>query len=149
MAHVLLERMLRERQAEGQLRVRSGGVAPHARDGMIASLDARLVLRELGIHLAEDAFHSTDLRRHPELVAQADLVLTMTEAQKALVAALGMMDGRPIFTLREFAGERGDIEDPYGGDDHGYRHARDVIRRCLERSFERILDGTALSDRSG
>jgi hypothetical protein len=24
-----------------------------------------------------------------------------------------------------------------------------VIRRCLERSFERILDGTALSDRSG
>jgi hypothetical protein len=28
MAHVLLEQMLRERQAEGRVRVRSGGVAP-------------------------------------------------------------------------------------------------------------------------
>jgi protein-tyrosine phosphatase len=108
---------------------------------MIASLDARLVLREVGIHLAEDAFSSTDLRRHRELVAEADLVLTMTEAQKALVAVLGVAGDRPIFTLREFAGERGDIDDPFGGDDHRYRHARDVIRRCLEQSFERILDG--------
>jgi protein-tyrosine-phosphatase len=149
MAHVLLERMLRERQAEGQVRVRSGGVAAHARDGMIASLDARLVLREVGIHLAEDAFQSTDLRRHREVVAEADLVLTMTEAQKPLVAALGVASGRPLFTLREFAGEPGDIDDPYGGDDHGYRHARDVIRRCLERSFERILDGKAPTAASG
>ncbi|HEX5528638.1 MAG TPA: low molecular weight protein arginine phosphatase, partial [Methylomirabilota bacterium] len=63
MAHVLLERMLDERGVNGSVRVRSGGVANHARDGMIPSLDARIVLREYDIHLAEDAFASTDLRR--------------------------------------------------------------------------------------
>ena len=46
MAHVLLEKMLVERGTNGRVRVRSGGIANHARDGMIPSLDARIVLRE-------------------------------------------------------------------------------------------------------
>ena len=46
MAHVLLEKMLAERDARGRVLVRSGGIANHARDGMIPSLDARIVLRE-------------------------------------------------------------------------------------------------------
>src|SRR4029077_5234109 len=45
MAHALLEHMLRERGADGAVRVRSAGVGNIARDGMLASLDARLVLR--------------------------------------------------------------------------------------------------------
>src|SRR5262249_58413246 len=70
MAQVLLERMLAARGLS-DVRVRSAGVARFARDGMLASLDARLVLREIGIHLPEDAFSSTDLRRHPELLDDA------------------------------------------------------------------------------
>ncbi len=81
MAHVLLEKMLAERDAGGRVLVRSGGIANHARDGMIPSLDARIVLREDGIHLAEDAMASTDLRRHRELIADAHLILTMTAQQ--------------------------------------------------------------------
>jgi len=139
MAQALLERMLMERDAATAVQVRSGGVAGYARDGMIASLDARLVLREVGIHLAEDAFRSTDLRVHRGLVADADLILTMTEAQKPLVAALDGRGGRPILTLKEFAGEAGDIDDPFGGHEDRYRLARDEIRRCLERSLDRLL----------
>ena len=139
MAHALLERMLREEGRAPAWQVRSGGVAGYARDGMIASLDARLVLREVGIHLAEDAFRSTDLRAHRELVAEADLILTMTEAQKPLVAALDGQGRRPIFTLKEFAGEAGDIDDPFGGHEDRYRFARDEIHRCLERSLNRLL----------
>jgi len=48
MAHVLLEKMLDERHARSRVLVRSGGIANHARDGMIPSLDARIVLRETG-----------------------------------------------------------------------------------------------------
>jgi len=139
MAQALLERMLAERGVDGRIRVRSGGIGPYARDGMIASLDARIVLREHGIHLGEDTIVSTDLKAHPDVLAAADLVLTMTEDQKHLIRE--RLDGadRAVYTLAEFAGEHGDIRDPVGQDEARYRATRDEIRRRLEGSLERLL----------
>jgi protein-tyrosine phosphatase len=137
MAHVLLERMLAERGVD-DVRVSSAGVARFARDGMLASLDARLVLREVGIHLAEDAFVSTDLKRHLELLAAAAVVVTMTADQKAVVAGLGVGE-RPVLTLRELAGEQGDIGDPVGQGEDVYRACRDEIARCLGKGLDRLL----------
>ena len=137
MAHVLLERMLAKRGL-GDIRVRSAGVARFARDGMLASLDARIVLREIGIHLAEDDFTSTDLKRHPELLDEAGVVVTMTADQKRTVADLGAPP-RPLLTLRELAGEEGDIGDPVGQGEDVYRACRDEITRCLDKGFERLL----------
>jgi protein-tyrosine-phosphatase len=137
MAHVLLERLLAARGLD-DVRVRSAGVARFARDGMLASLDARIVLREVGIHLAEDAFASTDLRRHPELLAEAGVVVTMTVDQKEVVAELGAGPS-PILTLRELAGEEGDIGDPVGQGEEVYRACRDEIARCLDKGIDRLL----------
>lgn len=139
MAQALLEQMLTERGAGDAIRVRSGGVGGNARDGMIPSLDARIVLREAGIDLAEDTITSTDLRRHRELVAAADLILTMTAEQKTLLGAVADPGERPVFTLGEFAGGGGDIRDPMGHDEDRYRAARDEIRGYLERSIDRLL----------
>jgi protein-tyrosine-phosphatase len=139
MAHALLEHMLRERGVDGAVRVRSAGVGNVARDGMLASLDARLVLGETGIHLAEDTITSTDLRRHRNLVDEAALILTMTESQKAAVTTLAEADGRAVFTLREFAGGAGDIEDPVLQGEAKYRACRDEIHACLETSLDRLL----------
>jgi protein arginine phosphatase len=139
MAHALLERMLRERGVDGTVRVRSAGVGNVARDGMLASLDARLVLREVGIDLSEDTITSTDLRRHRYLLTEAALVLTMTESQKTAVKALAETDGRAVFTLREFAGGVGDIEDPVLQGEAKYRACRDAIHACLEESMDRLL----------
>jgi protein-tyrosine phosphatase len=137
MAHVLLERMLAERGRD-DLPVRSAGVARFARDGMLASLDARIVLREVGIHLAEDAFTSTDLRSHLDLLEGARVVVTMTTEQKTVVAALDG-GGRPVLTLRELAGEEGDIGDPVGQGEDVYRACRDEILRCLDKGLDRLL----------
>jgi protein-tyrosine phosphatase len=131
--------MLRERGVDGAVRVRSGGVGNVARDGMIPSLDARIVLREDGIHLAEDTITSTDLRRHRHLVKEAGLILTMTESQRTVVGAFEEAAGRPLFTLREFAGDSGDIEDPVLQGEAKYRACRDAILVCLERSLDRLL----------
>jgi protein-tyrosine-phosphatase len=109
MAQVLLERMLARHGVDGAIRVRSGGIANYARDGMIASLDARLALRDEGIHLGENDFVSTDLRRHRDQLARADLILTMTVLQKQMLFAFDEIRDRPVFTLREFVGEEGDI----------------------------------------
>jgi protein-tyrosine-phosphatase len=138
MAQALLERLLAARGASG-VRVRAGGIAAYARDGMLPSLDARLVLRELGIELTEAGPGSVDLRRHPEQLAEADLIVTMTEPQKAAVATLPAARGRPVWTLRELAGEPGDIADPAGQGEAGFRACRDEIRRCLEQGLDRLL----------
>jgi len=140
MAHVLLERMLAERVADGRVLVRSGGIANHARDGMIPSLDARIVLREDGIHLAEDAMTSTDLRRHRDVIADAHLILTMTAQQKEMLGAYEEAREQPIFTLKEFAGEEGDIGDPFDQGEERYRACRDEIKRCLSKSVDRLLE---------
>jgi protein-tyrosine-phosphatase len=139
MAHVLLEKMLAEREALGRVLVRSGGIANHARDGMIPSLDARIVLREDGIHLAEDAMTSTDLRRHRDVIAEAHLILTMTAQQKEMLGTYEEAQEQPIFTLKEFAGEEGDIGDPFDQGEERYRACRDEIKRCLIKSVDRLL----------
>jgi len=139
MAHVLLEQLLEARQAGARVIVRSGGIANHARDGMIPSLDARIVLREDGIHLTEDAMTSTDLRRHRELIAEAHLILTMTVQQKEMLGAYEEARGRDIFTLKEFVGESGDIHDPFEQGEDKYRYCRDEIKRCLTKGVDRLL----------
>jgi protein-tyrosine-phosphatase len=138
MAQALLERMLAARGVAG-VSVRSGGVAHWARDGMIPSLDARLALRDEGIHLAEDAVTSTAIAQHPEVVAAAAVIVTMTAEQKTIVAALADAAGKPVLTLRELAGESGDIADPAMQSEDVFRACRDEIKRCLEKSIDRLL----------
>jgi protein-tyrosine-phosphatase len=139
MAHVLLERMLAARGADGRVRVRSGGVGNWARDGMIPSLDARIVLREAGIDLAEDTMASTALAYHRDVVASADLILTMTREQKAVIETYAEARGKAILTLRELAGETGDIADPATQGEDVFRGCRDEITRCLDKGVDRLL----------
>jgi protein-tyrosine-phosphatase len=138
MAHALLEKMLAERGVN-HLNVRSGGIAIYARDRMLASLDARLVLREVGIHLQSDEFVSTDLKRHRHLIEQAHLILTMTNEQKQMLDAYPEATGKRALTLREFAGEDGDIDDPAMQGEEAFRARLEEIKRCLEKSFDDLL----------
>jgi protein-tyrosine phosphatase len=138
MAQLLLQRMLATRGAAG-VYVCSGGVATWARDGMIPSLDARLALREEGIHLAEDAMASTAIALHPEIVAAAHVIVTMTVEQKTIMEGLSEAGGKPILTLRELAGESGDIADPAAQGEDVFRACRDEIKRCLEKAIDQLL----------
>ena len=88
---------------------------------------------------AEDTITSTDLKSHRDLLATADVVVTMTAEQKRLVAALADGAARPTLTLRELAGESGDIADPMGQGEETYRACRDEIARCLAKGFDRLL----------
>ena len=139
MAQKLIERMLDERGLAQRLHVSSAGVWIYARDGMIPSLDARLALREVGIELAEHAMASTALREHPELLDSAHLVVARTEEQRAIVLAHANGRGVPVTTLRELAGERGDIADPAGQGETAFRAARDEIMRCLALGFDQLV----------
>jgi len=137
-AEALLKKMLAERALQEHLAVESGGIAAYARDGALVSLDARLVLRDEGIHVPPDAV-STDLKRNRHLVRDADLILAMTAEQiRMLRAAFPEAAGKDVYTLKEFAGSHGDIEDPVGQGEEIYAACRDEIKACLERALSRL-----------
>lgn len=138
-AEALLRRMLSTQAPSARIVVRSGGIAAYARDGALASLDARLVLRDEGINLPPET-PSTDLKRHPELVEEADLVLAMTEEQLDMLRAFyPLADKTNLYTLKSFAGCRGDIDDPVGKSEAVFAECLAEIKDCLERSLQRLL----------
>ena len=128
--------MLRARGRDDVV-VRSGGIAPYARDTSLVSLDTRMLLRDDDIELSADAT-SCDLKAHREHIAQADLIVVMTAEQKRMLARFDEAAGKDVVTLRELAGETGDIEDPAGRGHDFYGACRDEIRRCLERGIDRL-----------
>jgi protein-tyrosine-phosphatase len=137
-AEALLRKMLTERALDEHLTVESGGVASYARDGALVSMDARLVLRDVGIDLPGDTV-STDLKRNRHLIAQADLILAMTEQQvRMLREAFPEANGKEVYTLKAFAGGHGDIEDPVGQNNDVFAACRDEIKACLEQAIARL-----------
>lgn len=139
MAEHMLKRELVMRGFDGHVRVASAGIAPYARDGALVSLDTRLALRDDGIHLSEEAT-STDLKRHPELLEQADLVIAMTSAQAAdLLRLFPQASTLLVHTLRSFAGEDGDIEDPFEKGDVVFAEVREEIKRLIPVVTDQII----------
>lgn len=82
-------------------------------------------------------YGSNLLAQHPpksvsdELLAAADLILTMEREQTE-----GMPADR-TFTLREYAGSSGDIDDPAFSQD--YEDCIRDIRSCIEAALPRLL----------
>lgn len=139
MAEHILRRELHNLDRAHHVRITSAGIAPYARDGALVSLDTRMALREDGIDLGEEAT-STDLKRHPELLEEADLIIAMTQQQALdLVERFPAATDRPVFTLRSFAGEAGDIDDPYEKGDQVFAECRDEIKRLIPTIIERLF----------
>lgn len=143
-AEALLRQMVRARGLDDRISVRSGGIAPYARDGALVSLDARLVLRDEGIDLPPDSV-ATDLKNNRHLIREADLILAMTDEQiRMLRATFPEAGGKPAYTLKAFAGVPGDIEDPAGQDEAVFANCRDEIKDCLARAIEKLAQSLHL-----
>ncbi len=136
----------RSRMAEGFLRdffkkmnfeikVNSGGIAPNARDGMTISMDAKLVMEEVGIKLSDSAL-SIDLKRHHEYIKDADLILTLTNKHKEDIQNIFDINSKDILTIKEFAEEKGDIDDPSMNDEL-FRTVRDEIINNLMKGLNK------------
>jgi len=135
----MLRRELAARGIDHHVSVTSAGIAPYARDGALVSLDTRMALREVGIDLGDEAT-STDLKRHPEMLERADLVIAMTEQQaRELVEKFPGARGRIVHTLRSFTGSAGDIDDPYEKGDQVFAECREEINRLIPSLIERLF----------
>ena len=112
------------------IKVNSCGIASNARDGMLISLDAKLAMKEIGIELSNNSV-SIDLKKHLDLLNDVDLILTFTENHKKELIKLINPNGKAIYTVKEFAGETGDIEDPSMKGIKGFRKVRDEIKKYI------------------
>lgn len=119
-----------------EVEVNSGGISSNARDGMLISLDAKLAMKEEGIDLPDESL-SIDLKKHPEYIQKADLILTLTENHKNEIAKFVNLNNKVILTLKEFANECGDIEDPSMKGIEGFRLTRDEIKNCIIKGLKK------------
>lgn len=128
-----------------KIAVKSCGIASNARDGMLISLDAKLAMKEDGINLSETS-KSRDLKKHPELLENVDLVLTLTEKHKEDFLELFPDQKADLYTLKEFAGRKGDIKDPSMKGLSGFRVARDEIKDCLFKGLRKWQKNIKIDD---
>jgi protein-tyrosine-phosphatase len=117
--------------------VYSGGISSNARDGMLISMDAVLAMKEVGIDLPRETL-SIDLKKHPYLIEKADLILTLTKKHKEELHSYIGENNKAIFTLKEFAGEEGDIDDPSMKGLEGFRKTRDEIEKALTKGMKKF-----------
>ncbi|MGQ9779465.1 MAG: low molecular weight protein arginine phosphatase [Bacillota bacterium] len=129
MAEALLRKMLRENLGEkaAEITVLSAGTGAVA--GQAASHLAVKVMRQEGIDLSQHRAKKLTA----ELAREADLILTMTLAQKEAVLELVPTAKGKVFTLREFAEGVREIEDLIAEADRLRRSLEERRRRFLER----------------
>ena len=144
MAEALARRLAAERGLD-DLVVTSGGVG--AAEGAPASDGALLVALEHGLDLNE---HRSRLVT-PEVVAQADLVLTMSEAHARRVRELGGAGRTDTLTGFATGGASGaGVSDPFGSDLSVYRQTFDELERYVGQALDRIAaEGGGRADHRG
>ncbi len=140
MAEEMLRGRVRAGGFEDKVLVLSAGLAaagefppsPHA----VAAMDRR------GLDLSDH--RSRQLQ--PELVKAADIILTMTAAHKRTIAAAAPDAAGKVHTLAEYAGEEGDVADPFGGSGEIYEVCAAEMERLIEKIWQRIAQLAGKSD---
>lgn len=134
----MAEAMLRQAGAAAGVRdleVSSAGIG--AWEGAAASEGAYLVLLEQGLDLSN---HRARLLT-PELVEQADLILTMARSHLGRVRE--MAGGARAHLLGEYAGRTGDpeVRDPYGAELEQYRETHRELAAMISAVLSRLSGG--------
>ena len=114
-----------------EITVTSAGIMTH--EGESASANAVLAMQEKEIDISS---HKSYQLREKD-VEEADLILTMTDGHKMMIAQLAP---EKIFTLGEFSGNDYDIPDPYGGDLEEYRETAEEIYDMMVDAAEKLAD---------
>jgi len=137
MAAALLRQLLKERNVElGRIKISSAGL--NASPGAPASPEAIEVMRGYGVDLA------THLAREieKEELAAADLILTMTHAQKKQMLKVYPSLKDRVFVLREFLHGRDGTDSPHDDLPDPFGQPVEVYRRCaadLEKDLRALI----------
>lgn len=119
---------------QGEWQVDSAGT--WGLEGDPAAVGSLAVMNSIGIDISDHRARRVD----SELLNSYDLILTMERGHKEALCMEFPKYSRRIYMLSEMAGEKSDIEDPYGGPYSGYEQAADDIQQFLDIGFNEIVD---------
>ncbi|MGN1400506.1 MAG: low molecular weight protein arginine phosphatase [Bacillus sp. (in: firmicutes)] len=111
--------------------VRSAGLFAAA--GCPASPYAQEMLSSSGIEFTHSAKQLTK-----EDIEWATYVLVMTNSHKKTVQELYPEYLKKVFTLKEMAGEQGDVTDPFGGTRKRYEETFFELNRLIDRVIKKL-----------
>ena len=135
MAEHLLRDMFKNRKIKG-LKIKSAGIS--ALPGGKISSETLQVLKDEKI----DAKNHKVTKINKELLVEADIILTMTEAHKRYLKKREEVSAKKLFTLKEFIKESEDLDilDPYGQSLEVYQKTKDEIKKYLEEFKNKIIN---------
>jgi protein-tyrosine-phosphatase len=132
MAEVIMRHALEERGV-AEITVSSAGTG--AFEGAPASEGAYLVALEHGLDLSAHRAR----RLNPKLIADAEMILTMSAHHRDRVHDLG--GHGKVFLLGAYAGKKGEdaaVNDPYGASLDEYRVTFDELDRLIQAAVGRL-----------
>ncbi len=132
MAQGILQAMAEAEGLEGELEVLSAGIA--ALNGGKATHEALRVLAERGINMSSHISRPLT----SALVEEAGLILTMTGKHREEISKKYPAAAAKVSTIKSFAGEDGDIDDPIGLPLAHYRETAATLERLLKQCFKKI-----------
>jgi len=136
MAQAIWEDMLEKEGFKKNEDYTVGSAGIFASPGSPASVEAIKVMEELGVDLR----HHRSQMINDELLAQADIILTMTRSQRDLLRSEYPDQKARVFTLADYVEqEDADILDPFGMGTDTYRDAANQIKRLLLRLFDKYV----------
>jgi protein-tyrosine-phosphatase len=133
MAEVLLQRKLDEGETPGTWRVGSAGT--WAEDGFPATDYGIRVMADRGLDTSQHESRSVNAA----MMAEADLVLTMTANHAESLRAEFPEHGFKVHRLTEMAGMPYDVADPYGGPLSEYERTADELSYLIEKGLAEIV----------
>ena len=136
MAGAIAEGILSQKDAAKKVKIISAGTS--VIPGSKAAEFAIEVMEERGLDLKEH----TAKQLVPELINEADLVLTMTREHKHHVLTIALHSGEKVFTLKEYAHSfnNTDIYDPIGQPIEAYKECADELEYNIRLILEKITD---------
>jgi protein-tyrosine-phosphatase len=132
MAAALLDNMTVQAGLSDKIVVASAGIAAWQEP---ASPQAQTVMRQAGLSLDRHCSVQLDLAQ----LTAADLVLTMTTTHRQAIAAMAPAMMEKTFTLAEFAGQTGNVTDPFGGSEAQYQACVQQLRQLLTSAWGKIV----------
>lgn len=120
--------------ADNDLDVHCQSAGIFAQNGAPASAEAIEAAARIGVDISEHRAQTIT----PELIKDSDLILTMTESHKMMLAI--SIDDAVVYTLGEYAGSGEDVADPFGGDQEDYDECCAQLYDLMLDAAERVYD---------
>jgi protein-tyrosine-phosphatase len=144
MAEAILRDKLKKNNALDHVTVSSAGISVW--EGKPASTEAlsAMALRSISSITAHRSRQIT-----ARMIAEADIVLTMTSAHKEKLHRCSAANTAKIFLLSEYAGAAEDVADPFGGAASEYEMCADELEHLIEAAWGKISALAGINRQSG